>query len=76
MKFRFEGGGGYDNSRGANLFDGGGRATLDIPVTDRLTISPYLGGGGALGKVKTPEGDFKIKQFNPQYGIGLNYNFD
>ena len=76
MKMRIESEGGYDNSRGARLLDGGGRATLDIPVTDRLTVSPYFGGGGAIGKVPTPQGDFKINKFNPQYGVGLNYKFN
>ena len=76
MKMRIEGGGGYDNSRGARLFDGGGMARLNIPVTDRLTISPFFGGGGAIGKVPTPQGDLKINKFNPQYGVGLNYKFD
>ena len=76
MRARLQGGGGYDSDRGASLLSGGGRATLDIPLTDRLTLSPYFGGGGALGKVPTPEGDMKIKKFDPQYGVGLNYKFD
>ena len=69
-------GGGYDNARGASLLSGGGRATLDIPVSDRLTVSPWFGGGGATGKVPTPQGDFKINKFDPQFGVGLNYKFD
>jgi len=76
MKMRIQGGGGYDNARGARLLDGGGRATLDIPLTDRLTVSPYFGGGGAIGKVPTPQGDFKINKFDPQFGVELNYKFD
>jgi len=76
MKMRIQGGGGYDNSRGASLLSGGGRATLDIPVSDRLTVSPWFGGGGATGKVPTPQGDFKINKFDPQFGVGLNYKFD
>ena len=76
LKARFAGTGGYDNSRGSRLFSGEGRATIDIPVSDRLTISPYFGGGGAFGKVPTPEGDFKINKFNPQFGVGLRYKFD
>ena len=76
MRARLQGSGGYDSDRGASLLSGGGRATLDIPLTDRLTLSPYFGGGGALGKVPTPEGNMKIKKFDPQYGVGLNYKFD
>jgi hypothetical protein len=76
MQMRIQGGGGYDNARGASLLSGGGRATLDIPVSDRLTVSPWLGGGGATGKVPTPQGDFKINKFDPQFGVGLNYKFD
>ena len=76
MQMRIQGGGGYDNARGASLLSGGGRATLDIPVSDRLTVSPWLGGGGATGKVPTPQGDFKINKIDPQFGVGLNYKFD
>ena len=76
MKMRIQGGGGYDNSGAASLLSGGGRATLDIPVSDRLTISPFFGGGGAKGKVPTPQGDLKINKFDPQFGVGLNYKFD
>ena len=76
MQMRFQGGGGLDNAAGANLLSGGGRATLDIPVSDRLTVSPYVGGGGAFGKVPTPEGSMKIKSFNPEVGVGLKYLFD
>ena len=76
MRMRIQGGGGYDNSGAASLLSGGGRATLDIPVSDRLTVSPWLGGGGATGKVPTPQGDFKINKFDPQFGVGLNYKFD
>ena len=76
MQMRIQGSGGYDNSGAASLLSGGGRATLDIPVSDRLTVSPWLGGGGATGKVPTPQGDFKINKFDPQFGVGLNYKFD
>ena len=76
MQMRIQGGGGYDNARGASLLSGGGRATLDIPVSDRMTVSPWVGGGGATGKVPTPQGDFKINKFDPQFGVGLNYKFD
>ena len=76
MRMRIQGSGGYDNSGAASLLSGGGRATLDIPVSDRLTVSPWLGGGGATGKVPTPQGDFKINKFDPQFGVGLNYKFD
>ena len=76
MRVRLQGGGGYDSDRGASLLSGGGRATLDIPVSDRLTISPFFGGGGAKGKVPTPQGEFKINKFDPQFGVGLNYKFD
>jgi hypothetical protein len=76
MRALLQGGWGYDNNRGASLLSGGGRATLDIPLTDRLTVSPYFGGGGAFGKVPTPKGDMKIKKFDPEFGVGLNYKFD
>jgi hypothetical protein len=76
MQMRIQGGGGYDNARGASLLSGGGRATLDIPVSDRLTVSAWFGGGGAAGKVPTPQGDFKINKFDLQFGVGLNYKFD
>ena len=76
MRLSLTGDGGYDNSRGSRLLSGGGRATLDIPLTDRFNVSPYFGGGGAVGTVAMPQGDLKIKEFAPEYGLNLKYKFD
>ena len=70
-RLNMEGGGGYDK----RILSLGGRATLDIPVSDRLTISPYFSGGGAYGSVKTEDGERKIRAFHPGYGVGLQYKF-
>jgi len=69
---RLHGSGGMDQG----VLSGGGRATLDIPVNDRLTISPYLGGHGAIGSIKTPEGQMKIKDLKPEVGVGFRHLFD
>jgi hypothetical protein len=69
---RLNGGGGMDQG----VLSGNGRATLDIPINDRLTISPYFGGSGAIGSVKTPEGQFKIKDLKPEFGVGFRQTFD
>ena len=42
----FQGGGGGQGALGY----GGGRATLDVPLSPRWTLSPYVEGGGEVGR--------------------------
>ena len=58
--------------RGEGLLTGGGRATMDIPINNQLSLLPYIGGSGAYGSVPGENGRQKIKSFNPEYGVGLN----
>ena len=76
VSMQLQGSGGYDNSRGSSLVTGGLNASMNIPVSDRTIISPYIGGGGAYGKVQTPQGDIKISKFVPQFGGHIRYRFD
>lgn len=77
MRLNIEGGGKYNKDEYAGILSGGGRATLDIPVSDRLMLSPYFEGGGAYGSVETKDGKRKIRAFQPGgYGVGLKYTFD
>ena len=57
------------------LLSGGGLATVDIPMGNNTTLSPYFGGGGAYGSVSTPDGRAKVRSFAPQYGVNMNYRF-
>ena len=57
-----------------NVYYGGGYAGVNIPVTQRLTVSPWVSGGGAYGYVPTPWGRYNIRQFQqPDYGIQAQY---
>lgn len=61
---------------GQGLLSGGGQVSYDVPVSDRLTVSPYVTGGGAYGTVDTPDGKLKIKAAGlGEAGLRLNYRF-
>lgn len=57
------------------LLSGGGSLNFDIPITDNLRISPFIGGGGAIGSVDTPSGKQNIKGWKNNFGINANYSF-
>jgi hypothetical protein len=48
----------------------GGRATLNIPLTDNITVSPYISGGGFKPNNGPHQGSIG------QYGIGASYRFN
>jgi len=59
----------------SGLLSGGGSLNFDIPVSNNLTVSPYIGGGGAIGSVDTPSGKQNIKGWKNNFGINANYSF-
>ena len=60
-------GGGGTNKYGTGY---GGSASLNIPVTDNLMLSPYISGGGFKPNDGPHRGSIG------QYGIGASYRFD
>lgn len=62
-----EGGGSYGNG----VFGGGMNASTDIPVSNAMTVSPWVGGGGAYGK---DHGE-KVREFEPAGGVNVGYRF-
>jgi lysozyme family protein len=60
-------GGGGTNKYGTGY---GGRATLNIPVTDNFMLSPYISGGGFKPNDGPHRGSIG------QYGIGASYRFN
>ena len=58
-------------NRANGIWGGGGRLTAGIPLTDNLSLTGLLSGGGALGT--TPDG-YKVRVASPDDGfLGLNY---
>lgn len=69
---RIGGGGQYS---GNGILSGGGEAAMDLPLSENLTVSPYVNGGGAYGSVQTDQGKKKIRVFEPGGGLRLSYRF-
>ena len=66
----------YGSMRGGNkMIMGGGELSTDIPIGKNTTITPSVGGGGARGKVTTPNGDFKVNEFEPSVGLRFTKKF-
>ena len=58
-------------NRANGIWGGGGRLTAGIPLTDNLSLTGLLSGGGALGT--TPDG-YKVRVASPDDGFfGLRY---
>ena len=76
VRISAEGSGGYEDQRGANVISGGGQISAHLPLPNGATLSPYYGGGGAYGSVKTPHGNEKIRDSEkPSYGVKLRIPF-
>ena len=62
-----QGGGSY----GQGVFGGGMQASTDIPVNKSMTISPWVGGGGAYGN----DHGHKVREFEPEGGVNMGWRF-
>ena len=68
---RIEGGGGV----GGGILSGGGRASYEMPNTLGGLLQLYAGGGGAVGSVNTPQGQQRIREFQPEFGFQYRLGF-
>lgn len=72
QSLRLFGGGG---DMGGIGIAGGGQLVTDIPINERLTVSPKYGGGGFSATIHTPEGNRNISHWTPNYGVSARYRF-
>lgn len=75
-RLRLEGEGGTYRGKSYKVKAGGGRAKYDVPISDQLTISPWLEGYLARGEYDRPGGRGRINEGGVSGGgLELNYNF-
>ena len=68
--------GGRSKRKSLDLISAGGSASYDIPLSENLSLTPYLEGFLAKGKYNTPEGSGDIDQGGiTGGGMNLNYRF-
>jgi len=75
-RLKINAGGGRSKRKGLDLTSAGGGASYDIPLSENLSLTPYLEGFLAKGKYTTPEGSGNIDQGGiTGGGMNLNYRF-
>jgi hypothetical protein len=75
-RLKINAGGGRSKRKGLDLTSAGGSASYDIPLSENLSLTPYLEGFLAKGKYNTPGGAGDIDQGGiTGGGVNLNYRF-